>query len=400
MKIDKGGGIEEGGNESYRCEAGICSLSLPGEFSYTAERKLRTAVVGMGFIGCHGLDQQEKPPLSLPPRVNGMDCVVAILSVATSSSSPLTRMAFLRAWEAACRTPGAVELIIPKLRTFLVGPVYFKGRCRSDFIHVQILGNITAPASPSHWKGHDMGHWLSFYQVHNLIIDGTGTINGMGSAWWDCKRRQDKALEIMQCEHVSVSGITTLNSQGVHVKIGFSQDVTVSNIKIIAPKDSPNTDGINMGGSQYVRIQDCTIRTGDDCIAMLAGSSHINISRISCGPGHGVSIGSLGRYSQMDKVDHIGVTDVNFFDTMNGARIKTWQKEAVKIQGVSFIGAVGTTTSDVAINLKCSSSVPCTEILLRDVNLTAAVPHEKTRAYCSNTRGQFSSIVSPRVPCL
>ncbi|XP_031492126.1 probable polygalacturonase At3g15720 [Nymphaea colorata] len=236
-----------------------------------------------------------------------------------------------------------------------------------------------------------MGHWLSFYRVHNLIINGTGTINGMGSAWWDCKRRQDKtgswassALEIMQCEHVSVSGITTLNSQGVHVKIGFSQDVTVSNIKIIAPKDSPNTDGINMGGSQYVR---------DDCIAMLAGSSHINISRISCGPGHGISIGSLGRYSKMDKVDHIRVTDVNFFDTMNGARIKTWQ-------GVSFIGAVGTTTSDVAINLKCSSSVPGTEILLRDVNLTAAVPHEKTSAYCSNTRGQSSSIVFPRVPCL
>ncbi|CAN6477303.1 unnamed protein product [Victoria cruziana] len=347
--------------------------------------------------------------------------------------------AFLRAWEGACRTAGAVKLIVPNSSTFLVGPLYFTGPCRSGLIHVQILGNIVAPASPSNWKGDDAGHWLSFYKVRNLIIDGTGTIDGRGSAWWDCKRRSDEALEIMDCEHVSVRDITTLNSQGVHVKIAFSRHVTVSNIKIIAPKDSPNTDGINMGVSQYVNIHDCSIKTGDDCISMLGGSSHINISRISCGPGHGISIGSLGKYGKVDTVDHIHVTDVIFTGTMNGARIKTWQggrglvsnvefsnlrflraqnpiiidqyycpqqkdcpiqKEAVKIRGVSFIGALGTTTSDVAINLKCSSTVPCTDILLSNVKLVAADPGERTRAYCSNSQGQHSSSVFPRVPCL
>ncbi|KAF3783857.1 putative polygalacturonase [Nymphaea thermarum] len=347
--------------------------------------------------------------------------------------------AFLKAWEAACRTPGPVKLVIPYRRTFLLGPVYFNGNCISHSIHVQILGNIVAPASPSSWAGQSTAHWLSFYQVRNLVIDGTGTIDGRGSAWWDCKRRSDQALEIINCRRVKLSGITSLNSQGVHVKIVFSQYVTVSNIKIIAPEESPNTDGINMGASQYVDIHDCNIQTGDDCIAMLGGSKFINISRISCGPGHGVSIGSLGRYSDMDIVDHVYVTDVNFYGTTNGARIKTWQggnglvtdvvfknlffwraqnpiiidqfycpnqkscpiyREAVKIQGVSFIRAVGTTTSDVAINLKCSDTVPCTDIVLKYVNLQAADPHEKTKAYCSNTRGRSSSIVLPRVPCL
>lgn len=27
---------------------------------------------------------------------------------------------------------------------------------------------------------------------------------------------------------------------------------------------------------------------GDDCVAILKGSSNINISRVACGPGHGI----------------------------------------------------------------------------------------------------------------
>ncbi|CAN6456373.1 unnamed protein product [Victoria cruziana] len=358
---------------------------------------------------------------------------------AVGDGKTLDTTAFQKAWEAACHRAGSVNLVVPARRTFLVGPIYFNGSCLSDSIHVQILGNIVAPPSPSSWAGQSTGHWLSFYRVQNLIIDGTGTIDGQGSAWWDCKRRSDQVLEINNCQNVSLSGITTLNSQGVHVKIVFSQHVNVSNIHIIAPEESPNTDGINMGASQYVNIRDCTIKTGDDCIAMLAGSKFINISGINCGPGHGISIGSLGRFSNMDNVDNVYVTNVIFNDTMNGARIKTWQgghglvtnvvfkdllfwnaqnpiiidqfycptkknceihKEAVKIHGVSFIRAVGTTTSDVAINLNCSDTVPCTDIVLKYVNLKPANPHDNTTAYCSNTRGQSSSIVFPHVPCL
>ncbi|CAN6456368.1 unnamed protein product [Victoria cruziana] len=346
-------------------------------------------------------------------------------------------MAFLRAWEAACQTAGAVELVIPARRTFLVGPVYFNGSCLSDSINVQILGNIVAPSSPSHWAGQSKPHWLAFYRVQNLTIGGTGTLDGQGSAWWDCKRRSVQALEIIHCQSVSLSGITTLNSQGVHVKISFSQHVDVSNINIIAPDESPNTDGINMGNSQYVNVRDCIIKTGDDCISMLDGSKFINISRINCGPGHGVSIGSLGKFGKTENVDNVYVANVSFSGTTNGARIKTWQggrglvtnvvfmdlqfhraqnpiiidqfycpnhncpihKDAVKIQDVSFIRAVGTTTSDVAINLKCSDTVPCTDIVLQHVDLKPADPRDNTTSFCSNSKGR-SSLVVPSVPCL
>lgn len=76
-----------------------------------------------------------------------------------------------------------------------------------------------------------------------------------------------------------------------------------------------------------------------------------------------------------------------------------FQKDAVKIQDVSFIRAVGTTTSDVAINLKCSDTVPCTDIVLQHVDLKPADPRDNTTSFCSNSKGR-SSLVVPSVPCL
>jgi hypothetical protein len=37
------------------------------------------------------------------------------------------------------------------------------------------------------------------------------------------------------------------------------------------------------------------------------------------------SVGSLGKNGAMDCVEYIDVRNVHFINTMNGARIKTWQ---------------------------------------------------------------------------
>jgi polygalacturonase len=46
-----------------------------------------------------------------------------------------------------------------------------------------------------------------------------------------------------------------------------------------------------------------------------------------------------------------------------------WQSSAVKISNVAYKNIEGTSASDEAINIKCSKSVPCQEILLQDVKL-------------------------------
>ncbi|ERN04813.1 hypothetical protein AMTR_s00146p00011810, partial [Amborella trichopoda] len=64
---------------------------------------------------------------------------------------------------------------------------------------------------------------------------------------------------------------------------------------------------------------------GDDCISIGDGTYDVNASKITCGPGHGISIGSLGKDGTRSTAEMIHVKDSFFIGTKNGARIKTWQ---------------------------------------------------------------------------
>lgn len=116
--------------------------------------------------------------------------------------------------------------------------------------------------------------------------------------------------------------IHSINSKMFHIDVYSSNNVTFSHVNIIAPSNSPNTDGIHISTSTNIQVFDTNIGTGDDCISIFSGSQNINISRVNCGPGHGISIGSLGR-SQNEVVKDVHVKNCTLIATQNGMRIKT-----------------------------------------------------------------------------
>ncbi|KAJ0687635.1 putative endo-polygalacturonase [Helianthus annuus] len=233
-------------------------------------------------------------------------------------------MAFERAWQEVCNDVGpSSRLTIPMPNTFLVGPITFQGPCKSPLIHIQILGTIIAPQNPSSWNGCETGAWLLFYKVNGLFIDGGGTINGRGDAWWTksstyvrsivllyltCSYLNSKtnflhfmqiteeskctipptALHFESCNGLRLTKLKHRNSPRNHIGLNRCSYSTLSYLDIAAPADSPNTDGIDISLSTQVRVHHSIIRTGDDCIALSNGSSQINITGIYCGPGHGI----------------------------------------------------------------------------------------------------------------
>lgn len=288
--------------------------------------------------------------------------------------------------------------------------------------------------------------WLDFSKLKGVLFQGSGVIDGSGSKWWatSCKKNKSNpcrgaptALTIDSSSAVKVKGLTIQNSQQMNFVISRSESVRVYQVLVSAPEDSPNTDGIHITESTNVVLQDCKIGTGDDCISIVNGSSAIKMKRIFCGPGHGISIGSLGKDNSTGIVTKVVLDTAYLRETTNGLRIKTWQggsgyvrgvrfenvrmedvsnpiiidqfycdspkacpnqTSAVNISQIMYRNISGTTKSSKAMKFACSDTVPCSNIVLSNVNLEKKDGTVET--YCNSAQGFGYGIVHPSADCL
>jgi len=97
-----------------------------------------------------------------------------------------------------------------------------------------------------------------------------------------------QSLTIANSKNVVVAGVQSVDSELFHVVVLQCHGVTVRGVTVEAPADSPNTDGIHLHMSSHVSVYDARISTGDDCISIGPGNSHLWIERVACGPGHGI----------------------------------------------------------------------------------------------------------------
>ncbi|XP_025012845.2 polygalacturonase ADPG1-like [Ricinus communis] len=357
-------------------------------------------------------------------------------------------MAFMKAWNDTCKDSRRPVMVVPMGKTFLVYPVTLFGPCNSSNLIVMILGTIIAPDHPNVWNGRFHGTWLAFRYVNDLTVsgNGVGVLDGRGHRWWEisCRYNKSKDCNILSptiisfemCKNVNLRRISTVRSGGGHIAVFGCENVRFSILNLQSPGKSPNTDGIHISHSNFVHIHKSVIGSGDDCISMLDRSYNVNITNINCGPGHGISIGSLGSDGTKVDVQNITIRNVNFYKTTNGARIKTWQegrgrvrnvefsninltdvknpiiidqhygepknappkktKNGVHITEVRYSGFVGTSMTDVAINFNCSENVPCTDISLENIRLAkSGKSRKKVSASCNNAHGFAKGVVVP-----
>ncbi|CAI0386302.1 unnamed protein product, partial [Linum tenue] len=265
----------------------------------------------------------------------------------------------------------------------------------------QIDGTIVAPDEPANWDPKLARLWLDFSKLNGVIFLGNGVIDGSGSKWWaaSCKKnKSNQALTIDSSTGVKVTGITIKNSQQMNFVITRCNSVRISNVLVSSPGDSPNTDGIHITESTNVVLQDSKIGTGDDCVSIVNGSSNIKMKRLYCGPGHGISIGSLGKDNSTDIVTKVVLDTALLRETTNGLRIKTWQTAAVEISQIMYRNISGTSKSPKAMKFACSDTVPCSNIVLSNVNLEGKDGTVET--YCNSAQGFGYGVVHPSIDCL
>lgn len=140
-----------------------------------------------------------------------------------------------------------------------------------------------------------------------------------------------QSLRLDFIKNSRIESLTSINSKNSHINIFACSNINISHVRLTAPENSPNTDGIHIGNSTKIKISNVNIGTGDDCISMISGSQNIHISESSCGPGHGISVGSIGKDFADEYVLSIDVMNITFTNTMNGVRIKTYSDSSYSL---------------------------------------------------------------------
>ncbi|KAK8671162.1 hypothetical protein V6N13_037767 [Hibiscus sabdariffa] len=299
-----------------------------------------------------------------------------------------SRLAFLAAWEAACGHPGNSTFYVPE-GTFMVGPITFHGPCYNDLSpKVEIKGTLLAPTQLTAFKSL---HWIAFKNLKGLTVTGgteTGKIDGQGEA---------EAWKQSSCKKAarSIRNITLLNSKGFHLGLHESNDINVYNVNITAPEDSPNTDGIHVSKSSNISIFSSTIGVGDDCVSLGAGSNNISISDVRCGPGHGISVGSLGKYKNEKDVVGISVRNCTINSTDNGIRMKSWPGgRAMNAYNMTFEDILMINVSNpIVIDQEYCPSHKCkTTESARDNTGTVTIPIVKSSIDCRTDNTSQTSL--------
>ncbi|KAK1379427.1 polygalacturonase-like [Heracleum sosnowskyi] len=342
----------------------------------------------------------------------------------------------LRAWNSACASRNPAQVYLPKGRYLIRSPIVFSGRnCRRSMA-MRIDGTIVASTNYNLLANSE--NWIKFERVNGLTITG-GTIDAKGNGLWNCKKSGKNCptgattLGLYSSTNVVVSGLTLVNSQMFHMIVYKCNNANIRGIKISARASSPNTDGIHIQLSSGTNIVNSRISTGDDCVSIGPGTTNTWIENVSCGPGHGISIGSLGWDAQEPGVQNLTVKSVTFRNTDNGVRIKTWARSStgfvrnvlfqhivmnnvanpvlidqdycpnvqncpskvsgVRISNIRYQDIRGSSATPVAVQLQCSKKYPCSGIRLQDIALTYR--NQAAKASCSYAGGSASGVMKP-----
>jgi polygalacturonase len=301
----------------------------------------------------------------------------------------------------ACAQAGGGRVIFPAGK-FLTGPIFMKSN-----VHVEIPAGTTllgstdfdkVPSIAGRWEGIDRTVYASMFtglDLDNISITGRGVIDGRGDAWWkafevvsEMRRKlglmerepenppgsplkwgRPRMINLYRCKNILISGLTVLNSPAWNIHPVLCDNIILDQLTIISPAESHNTDGIDPDSCRNMRISNCYISVGDDCITIKSGykfqksgqnipSQNILVTNCVFARGHGgVGIGS----ETSGGVRDVTVSNCVCEGTDRGLRFKTARSRGNIVENFRAVNFVMRGVGDaISITMLYNASDPRT----------------------------------------
>lgn len=269
------------------------------------------------------------PPLPVIPTTE----YLATSYGASANGSSVDTSAIQNAINAASGAGGGVVLlgaVAGSNNTYLSGAISMK----SD-VNLEIASGVTLEMQAKNAYTSGSTPFISANNISNAEISGAGTINGQGATWWSNPSSSRPFLvDFQNSSTVAFNNVTLLNSPMENLAFNNTNNVTVNGITVSAPSNSPNTDGVDPAGNNYL-IENSSISTGDDDIAVKpqnSSCSNIVIQNDSIGTGHGISVGGETNAG----LNGMSVSNVTFNGTTNGLRLKAGIGNGGVVQNITY----------------------------------------------------------------
>lgn len=204
---------------------------------------------------------------------------------AVADGTTLTTTALQRAIDACAGGGGGTVYLAPGV--YLSGTLHLK-----DHVRLYLEAGATLRGSPRpedyppvarrNVRGQPAfsGGFLVYAEgVTGAAIEGGGTIDGQGRAFWleeminhwvrkPIPNRPRALVCLVECTDLLFRDVTLLNSPCYTLWLIGCDRARIDGITIRNPHDGPNTDGIDIDGCRGVTISNCFVDGGDDAIAI------------------------------------------------------------------------------------------------------------------------------------
>ena len=186
-----------------------------------------------------------------------------------------------------CSAEGGGVVLFPRNHVFLSGPVELKSNVE---LHLEATATLKANPDESIYHlsafGENRGEgmlWLWAKDAENISITGKGTIHGDGIAFMGAELEDSYELKPLADQtfdprpHVlTLTNVRNLTIRDVTIREGAywtvhligCNEAVIDGINLLNNLKIRNGDGIDLDHSKNVRIANCHITSGDDCICL------------------------------------------------------------------------------------------------------------------------------------